>query len=90
VDKLNTMREAPYGMVEETTVGSSDGWRVSFEDQRIHSKDALWDIKENGYPGNNGWRLSNGLRDLEEHSDVPDFNDQVFNVALTDPNSGST
>ncbi len=90
VDKLNTMREAPYGMVEETTIGSSDGWRVAFEDQRIHSKNELWDIKENGYPGNNGWRLNNGLRDLEEHGGVPDFNDQVFNVALADPNSGST
>ena len=90
VDKLNTMREAPYGMVEETTIGSSDGWRVAFEDQRIHSKNELWDIKENGYPGNSGWRLNNGLRDLEEHGDVPDFNDQVFNVALADPNSGST
>ena len=50
VDKLNTMREAPYGMVEETTVESSDGWRVSFEDQRVFTEAQLWDIKENGYP----------------------------------------
>jgi len=50
VDKLNTMREAPYGMVEETTIGSSDGWRVSFEDQRVFSEAQLWDVKENGYP----------------------------------------
>ncbi|WP_263786609.1 hypothetical protein [Salinibacter grassmerensis] len=103
VDKLNTMREAPYGMVEETTIGSSDGWRVSFEDQRVFSEAQLWDIKENGYPdnsywsrrrktyGGNGWRMTpDGLRDLEDYGDVPDFSDQVFEVALTDPNSGAT
>ncbi|MCS4120874.1 hypothetical protein [Salinibacter ruber] len=103
VDKLNTMREAPYGMVEETTIGSSDGWRVSFEDQRVFSEAQLWDIKENGYPdnsywsrsrktyGGNGWRTTpDGLRDLDDYGDIPDFSDQVFKVALTDPNSGST
>ncbi|MCS4171228.1 hypothetical protein GGQ05_002708 [Salinibacter ruber] len=103
VDKLNTMREAPYGMVEETTIGSSDGWRVSFEDQRVFSEAQLWDIKENGYPDNsywsrsrktysgNGWRTTpDGLRDLDDYGDIPDFSDQVFKVALTDPNSGST
>ncbi|MCS3828640.1 hypothetical protein GGP91_000694 [Salinibacter ruber] len=108
VDKLNTMREAPYGMVEETTIGSSDGWRVSFEDQRVFSEAQLWDIKENGYPnshdpnqsdwsqmgktyGGNGWRTTpDGLRDLDDYGGVPDFSDQVFKVALTDPNSGST
>ena len=103
VDKLNTMREAPYGMVEETTIGSSDGWRVSFEDQRVFSEAQLWDIKENGYPdnsywsrsrktyGGNGWRTTpDGLRDLDDYGDIPDFSDQVFNVALTHPNSGST
>ncbi|WP_263791895.1 hypothetical protein [Salinibacter sp.] len=103
VDKLNTMREAPYGMVEETTIGSSDGWRVSFEDQRVFSEAQLWDIKENGYPdnsywsrsrktyGGDGWRTTpDGLRDLDDYGSVPDFSDQVFKVALTDPNSGST
>ncbi len=50
VNKINTMREAPYGMVEETTIGSADGWRVSFEDQRVFTEAQLWDIKENGYP----------------------------------------
>ncbi|WP_251981217.1 hypothetical protein, partial [Salinibacter ruber] len=90
VDKLNTMREAPYGMVEETTIGSSDGWRVSFEDQRVFSEAQLWDIKENGYPdnsywsrsrktyGGNGWRTTpDGLRDLDDYGDIPDFSDQV-------------
>ncbi|WP_263809602.1 hypothetical protein [Salinibacter sp.] len=103
VDKLNTMREAPYGMVEETTIGASDGWRVSFEDQRVFSEAQLWDIKENGYPANsywsrsrktyggNGWRTTpDGLRHLNDYGNVPDFSDQVFKVALTDPNSGST
>ncbi|WP_263810962.1 hypothetical protein [Salinibacter pepae] len=103
VDKLNTMREAPYGMVEETTIGASDGWRVSFEDQRVFSEAQLWDIKENGYPANsywsrsrktyggNGWRTTpDGLRHLNDYGAVPDFSDQVFKVALTDPNSGST
>ncbi len=53
VDKLNTMREAPYG--------------------------------------GNGWRTTpDGLRDLDDYGDIPDFSDQVFKVALTDPNSGST
>jgi len=108
VDRLNTMREAPYGMVEETTIGSSDGWRVSFEDQRVFTEAQLWDIKENGYPdtrspndrdwnsrtktyGGNGWGTnSNGLRDLKDYGEIPDFSDQVINVALKDPDSDST
>jgi len=50
VEDLKTMREAPFGMVEEATFGSAEGWRVSFEDQRVFTESQLWDIKENGYP----------------------------------------
>lgn len=102
VSRLNKMKEAPYGMVEET--GSSQGWRVSFEDQRVFSEPQLWDIKgKNGYPntsspddgdwnseeetyGGDGWdKNSDGLRDLKDYGEIPDFSDQVFKVGLQSP-----
>ena len=95
---LTKIEEAPYGMVEETTVGSRDGWRVSFEDLAFFSKPQYWDVKNNGYPdtdrasewdsdeqtyGGDGWsKDSDGLRELDEQSAVPDFEDQVFKVAV--------
>ena len=99
VSQLNKMEEAPYGMVEETNTGSGQGWRVSFEDQRVFSESQLWDIKENGYPndgthwdrrdetyGGDGWgENSDGLRDLRDFGDIPDFSDQVIQVGLSDP-----
>jgi hypothetical protein len=99
VSELNKMKEAPYGMVEETTVESSPGWRVSFEDQRVFSETQMWDIKENGYPvggtnwnsenetyGGNDWdKNAEGLRDLKDYGDIPDYSDQVFQVGLSRP-----
>lgn len=99
VSKLNKMKEAPYGMIEETTVESSQGWRISFEDQRVFSETQMWDIKENGYPdngtnwdsqsqtyGGDGWdKNADGLRDLEDYGDIPDYSDQVFRVGVSSP-----
>ena len=99
VSQLNKMEEAPYGMVEETNTGSGQGWRVSFEDQRVFSESQLWDVKGNGYPddgtywdsgdetyGGDGWdKNSDGLRDLQDFGDIPDFSDQVIQVGLSDP-----
>ena len=99
VSELNKMEEAPYGMVEETTVESSQGWRVSFEDQRVFTETQMWDIKENGYPdsgtnwdsgddtyGGDGWdKNADGLRDLKDYGEIPDYSDQVFRVGLSSP-----
>lgn len=97
-EDLHKMEEAPYGMVEETTVGSTQGWRVSFEDL-VFDEAKLWDIKENGYPdggtdwdsenetyGGDGWeKNSDGVRDLQDFGNIPDFSDQVIKVGVGDP-----
>ena len=95
---LTKIEEAPFGMVEQTTVGSRDGWRVSFEDQGRFSEPQFWDLKNNGYPdsdrgsewdseeqtyGGDGWdKNSEDLRELTDYGSTPDFSDQVFKVAV--------
>lgn len=95
---LHKMEEAPYGMVEETTVGGGQGWRVSFEDL-VFDEPKLWDVKENGYPnggtnwnsqkqtyGGEGWKKnSDGVRDLRDFGEIPDFSDQVIKIGVSDP-----
>jgi hypothetical protein len=101
-EQLNTVREAPYGMVEETSLGGTKGWRVSFEDQRVFNESQLWDIKDNGYPDHTGWNSEEetyggdgwdknaaDLRELRDYGDIPDFSDQVFRVGLSSPEGES-
>lgn len=101
-ENLDRVREAPFGMVEETAFAGTKGWRVSFEDQRVFDESQLWDIKDNGYPDQNGWNSEEesyggdgwdknpaDLRELRDFGNIPDFSDQVFRVGLSSPESES-
>ena len=101
-ENLNKVREAPFGMVEETTFGGTNGWRVSFEDQRVFNESQLWDVKDNGYPDHTGWNSdketyggdgwdkdAKGLNNTRDYGDIPDFSDQVFEVWLSSPEGDS-
>lgn len=101
-ENLNKVREAPFGMVEETTFAGTNGWRVSFEDQRVFNESQLWDVKDNGYPDHTGWNSDEetyggdgwdknaaDLRELRDFGNIPDFSDQVFRVGLSSPGGDS-
>jgi type II secretory pathway pseudopilin PulG len=90
---LEKIKEKPYAMIEET----SEGYRVAFEDLVFDEK-KLWDIKENGYPGSTSWdaqdetyggdgweKNGDGLNDLEDYGNIPDFSDQVLQMTLESP-----
>lgn len=100
VSQIQTVHEAPYALMQEAGGG---GWRIAFEDL-VFEPEQLWDIKENGYPnrdggwdseaktyGGDGWdAASDGLYDLKDYGNLPDFSDQVIDVGIKTEDSGGS
>ena len=90
-EDINSMQEGTYAMVEQYQ-GQTGKWRIRFEDQNFYDEEQYLDIKRNSYGDSNwsggtwggtGWAFdADGLTELRDYGDQPDYSDQVFWIEL--------